>query len=373
MKRILIILPNLDLGGTETVVMNYFRHINREEMVFDFVVHGTDGYYEAEARSLGARIFRVPTRGEGFFKNIFAMRKIYKSHPEYDTVIICTEHALAAIEMKVAWWCGVKTRAAWSHFSDYQGASRVKRWVHFFARPFLRMFTNLYLACTADAGRWLFGFAPKWPDSQLNRCVGLHKKSFHIINNAIDLDKFRYSPEVRENIRTIHDLGERFTIGMVARLTTVKNHAFALEVISKLENATLLIVGDGELKNQLTIKCRRLKISDRVIFTGAVNNPADYYQAFDLLLIPSFHEGLTLVAIEAQAAGLPVLLSDTIAKETKISDNAHFLSLKKGADFWAETAASLQKTERKSPDLKSSGFHIKHEAERFQNIIGGSQ
>ncbi|MCL1863010.1 MAG: glycosyltransferase [Defluviitaleaceae bacterium] len=374
MQRILIILPNLDLGGTETVVMNYFRNISG--IVFDFVVHGKDGYYEEEARALGARIFRVPTRSEGFVKNIRAMRRLYKKHPEYDKVIVCTEHALAFIEMAVAWACGVKTRVAWSHFSDYQGASRVKRWAHYLARPFLRLFANLYFACTADAGRWLFGkkyvdkyLSHTWPDFTLTRCVDLHKKQFHIINNAIDLGKFSFSKEIRNKIRDKFNIGEQFAIGMVARLTAVKNHDFALDVINELSEGVFLVIGDGKLKSQLVEKVERLNLTERVIFTGAVDNPGDYYQALDLLLIPSLHEGLTLVAIEAQAAGLPVLLSDTITDEIKISNYAHFLSLEEGAEYWAKTAASLKKSERASPDLSSSGFHISHEVEKFREVL----
>lgn len=351
MKRILIILPNLDLGGTETVVMNYLRHM--KGIAFDFVVHGLEGFYEEEARALGSRIFRVPTRGESFFKNVNSMRSLYKAHPEYDTIIVCTEHAFAFIEMAVAWSCGIKTRAGWSHFSDYQGASRLKRWAHFLARPLMRLFTNKYLACTEAAGQWLFG----------KKCI--------IIQNAIELDKYHYNEETRTKIRD--NLGlvpENFVIGMVARLTAVKNHDFALDIVSNLKNAMLVLVGDGELKDQLKAKSKQLNISDRVIFTGAVDNPSDYYQAFDLLLIPSFHEGLTLVAIEAQAAGLPVFLSDTITTDLKITNNAHFLSLEKGAEEWAKAAVSLKKTDRKSPEgLENSGFHIATEAERFQKLF----
>lgn len=384
MKRILIILPNLDLGGMETVVMSYFRHIDRSEIVFDFVVHGEAGFYEDEARSLGARIFCAPTRKQGLFKNLRAMRKIYAAKSvasddvyfnarvvadghsrtpaeKYDTVIVCTEHAFAFIELFIAWISGVKTRAAWSLFSDYQGASRLRRRAHFFARPFMRLFTNLFLACTTDAGVWLFGkkFAKN-----------LHKPQFHIINNASDLDIFSFSSETREKIRKTHGLESEFVIGIAGRLTRVKNHAFALEVFAKIpENAVLLVVGDGELRGELEAKARELGIDGRVIFTGRVESVAEYFQALDLLLVPSFHEGLPLIAIEAQAASLPIIISDTITRDVKICGLAQFEKLDAAA--WAEKISQIKNAprERGPIDLKNSGYDIRNEAPRLQKIL----
>ena len=356
MKRILIILPNLDLGGMEVVVMNYFRNIDRARMIFDFVVHGKSGFFEEEARELGARIFRVPTRSESFFGSIAAMKKLYREHPEYDTVIVCTEHAFAFIEMYTAWRAGVKTRAAWSHFSDYQGRSRLKRHANTIARPFLRMFTNIFLACTPDAGRWLFG-----------------KQNCHIINNAIDLDKFKFNKDTRDNIRKKHGLQDEFTIGMVARLVPVKNHHFALDVFGepchRRENTAFLIIGDGELRAQLEAYATNLGIADRVIFTGAVSNVHEYYSALDLLLVPSFHEGFGITAVEAQASGLPVLISSTAPQEVKISELACFKDLKDGAEAWAKAITTFKSHKREPINLTASGFQIATEAAKFQDLI----
>ncbi|MCL1846043.1 MAG: glycosyltransferase [Defluviitaleaceae bacterium] len=436
MKRILVILPNLDLGGMETVVMNYFRNLDRSKIVFDFVVHGEPGFFEEEARALGARIFRVPTRSQGFFENISAMRRIYAagsiasedayfstrvvadgrsrvSEEKYDIVIVCTEHAFAFIELFVAWTSGVKTRAAWSHFSDYQGASRLKRRAHFFARPLMCFYANLCLACTKDAGVWLFGkkFAKN-----------LQNPAFHIINNAIDLEIFsrqacggtrehnerserfprhrgrvseatralegcgrEASPlagdgfEPREKIRAAHGLtNDEIAVGIAGRLTAVKNHAFALEIFKELlasgagKNAALFIIGDGELREEIETQSRNLGITNRVIFTGALGNIHEYYQALDVLILPSHHEGLPVVAIEAQASGLPVILSDKLTRDVQISDLAHYESLNAGATAWAEkilALASRERTERTTPDLSESGFDITREAAKLQKIL----
>jgi len=349
MKRVLVILPNLDLGGAETVIMNFFRCL--DEIIFDFVVHGEKGFYEEEAISLGAEIFPAPTRSESFFGNISAMRKIYK---KYDTVIVCSEHAFAFIELATAWSCGVKTRAVWSHFSDYQGSSRLKRQANFFAQPFLRLFANLFLACTNDSARWLFG---------------KNFKKFHIIRNAMDLDKFKFNPEARKKIREKHGISNKYVLGITGRLSRVKNHSFALDVFFALKNknAVLLIVGDGELREE--IEAKATQISTEIIFAGKVDSTSEYYQAMDLLLIPSFHEGLPLVTIEAQAASLPVIMSDAIPTEAKITDNAFFISLQDGADAWAKKITEIKTDTRTIIDLTNSGFDIKNETKKFQKIL----
>jgi glycosyltransferase involved in cell wall biosynthesis len=285
------------------------------------------------------------------------MKKIYRENPEYDTVVVCTEHAFAFIEMYTAWRAGIKTRAAWSHFSDYQGRSKIKRQANFLARPLLRLFTNLFLACTPAAGKWLFG-----------------KQNCTIINNAIDMDKFAFDDLEQSDIRKKHGIEGKFVMGMIARLVPVKNHRFALDVFAKsvrdCENTAFMVIGDGELRAELEAHAAQLDISSRVIFTGAVHNSHEYYSALDLLLVPSFHEGLTLVAIEAQAAGLPLLLSDTVTRDAKISKIAFFKSLQDGAESWAKTALVFKSYKRIPMDLSDSGFHIKTEAVKLQKILG---
>ncbi|MCL2500596.1 MAG: glycosyltransferase [Defluviitaleaceae bacterium] len=347
MNRILIVLPNLDHGGTEVTVMNYFR---ASGLPFDFAVHGEAGYFEPEAIAMGARIHRVPTRSQGLFKNIAAMRALYKKHPEYKTVIVCTEHSFAFIELWVAWRCGVKIRAAWSHFSDYQGASRLKRYAHFVTRPLMRAFGNRFLACSESAGKWLFG-----------KTI-LRKKNFHIVKNAIDLDKYNFNPETRRQMRDRLGLGDHFTVGIVGRLAPVKNHAFALEVFARIAekdaSARFLVIGVGILQHEIAARATHLGISDKTTFIGTADNIHDYYQAMDAFIAPSLHEGFCMVALEAQAAGLPVLLSEGVPREAAVCDLAQHMNLSEGAQAWADAILKIKGNERKVMDLYATGFHI---------------
>jgi len=356
LKRILFILPNLDLGGVETVVMNYFRHINRKKVVFDFVVHGEKGYFEDEAIALGAKIFRAPTRKQSFLGNILTMRKIYKAHKEYDFIIVCAEHSFAFIEMSIAWLSGIKNRGAWSFFSSYQGKSNFKKYLNYAARPFMSLFSNIKIACTKEAGLWLFG-----------------KKDCPVLNNAINMEKFKFSLEKREEIREKHGLLGEFVVGIAGRLTNVKNHNFALQVFNEIhrkkKNSAFLIVGNGELMEDLKYQAKKLSIHNNVIFTGSVPEISDYYHAMDALIIPSFHEGLPVVAVEAQASGLKIIISDTLPKEAILSPHACFKSLKSGAASWAEELLEVRSSRCEDLDLSKSGFDIIHEAKRFMKEI----
>ncbi|MCL2603648.1 MAG: glycosyltransferase [Defluviitaleaceae bacterium] len=363
MERVLIVLPNLDQGGTEMAVMNYFRVSG---LPFDFAVHGAAGYYEAEAESLGARIFRVPTRSQGLWKNIRAMRDLYRKRDSYGkhiykTVIVCTEHSFAFIELLTAKMCGVRVRAAWSHFSDYQGASRLKRRLHFITRPLMRLFGNLFLACTKDAGKWLFG-----------RSV-LRDRRFHVINNAIDLDRFKYNPAVRAAMRDKLGLGGKFAVGIVGRLAPVKNHAFALEVFAQIsekdDTAAFVIIGVGELEDEITANAARLGITDKTRFIGMAGDLPGYYQAMDALIVPSLHEGFGIVALEGQAAGLPTLLSEGVPLAAAVCNLARHMNLSEGTEAWADVILTMKGIERKEIDLTASGFHITEAASKFRKII----
>ena len=339
------------MGGTEAVVMNYLR----AGVPFDFVVHGDAGHHEAEARTLGARIHRVPTRAQGLLANIRAMRQLYKTHRTYDTVILCTEHAFGFIEPAVAWWCRVKYRAAWSHFSDYQGASWLKKWLHYPARPWLRLFTNFRLACTVAAGRWLFGCSHKslsiWFPSGSDNVVSTN---FELVKNAIDVDKFAFDVDKRNAMRKQLTLDKQLTVGIIGRLSAVKHHAFAFQIFARVIThmrdegvmpdamPVLLVIGDGDERERLTAQARALDIDTHIRFTGAVDNVHAYYQALDMVIMPSVHEGFPMVAVEAQAAGLPVVLSDTLSREIALTPLVRYIGIK-GEDVqaWADAILSL--------------------------------
>jgi glycosyltransferase involved in cell wall biosynthesis len=341
-KRVLVILPNLDNGGTEGVLMNYLRFIDTTVLVFDFLVHEETGYHEAEAFSLGSAIYRVPTRRQDRKGNVSGMKNIYAEN-DYDTVIVCTEHSLAFIDLYVAKKSGVRNRIVWSHFSDYQGKSRLRKYLHYIFKPLLKRYATQRWACSDKAGKWMYG------------------RQYEIINNGIDCNKFAYNPNAKQNSSSV--------IGHIGRFTAVKNHAFILDVFrlvaEAIPNVELLLVGDGELFDEIKEKADG---NERIIFTGAVHNPQDYYNKMDVLVLPSFHEGMPLCALEAQMSNCPCVLTDTITKSVNVTDNVTFLPLQK--DLWAKTIIEIlnNKTERKTQRelFEEKGFDISNEAKKME-------
>jgi len=387
MKRILLILPNLDMGGTEAVVMNYLR----AGVPFDFVVHGDIGYHEAEARALGAKLFRVPTRSEGFFANIRAMRQLYKTHPQYDTVLLCTEHAFGFIELAVAWGCRVKYRGAWSHFSNYQGGARLKKILHYPARPWLRLFTNYRLACTAAAGQWLFGCNHKSLSTWFPTGGSMINTNFDLVKNAINLQNFAFDAATRHTVRERLQVGNRLAVGIVGRLNAVKNHTFALRVFAQIQahalaadkQPMLYIIGDGTLRASLETQANELGISNNVCFVGAVDDIQAYYQAMDMVLMPSLHEGFPMVAVEAQAAVLPLVLSDALARDIAATPLVRYIGIGEAdTNAWADAILAHvgnnidNQTQRGDPAhiqaLTEAGFSIGHAARYLNGILGVS-
>lgn len=197
-----------------------------------------------------------------------------------------------------------------------------------------------------------------------------------IINNAIDLDKFKFDENIRKKKR--EELGiskDTKVIGHIGRLVTVKNHTFLLEVFNEVykkdKNVILILAGAGPLENEIKEKIKSLNLESNVKLLGGRNDANELYQVFDLFILPSLYEGLAVVGIEAQASGLPCILSNEVPKETKILDSSEFVSLTEPKEKWAEVVMnSINNTERKdtSEKLKARNFDIKLEAKKLEDM-----
>lgn len=202
------------------------------------------------------------------------------------------------------------------------------------------------------------------------------KKQFYYIHNGIEINKFEFNYEVRERIRKELNIENRFVVGHVGRFFKQKNHEFLIDImntlIKKEPNAVLLLIGIGELQDSIKKKVIESGIEDKVIFFGASDNVNELLQAMDVFVMPSFHEGLPVVGIEAQAAGLPCIFSDTIAHEVNISGSVEFLSLKNDSTYWADKVINSKVNNlerRKNADrVRSAGYDIQSTADDLTNI-----
>lgn len=321
MKRILQIVPSLNINaGMMSVVMNYYRHIDRNKVQFDFLYFfEMDQTYKDEIISLGGRIF---TLGKPSFKHEFQVKynQFLKQHKREFAAIHCHPIFAPEIFSHVAKKNGIKHVIAHSHSTKYSD-NKLSAIRNYFINLFVGFCATDYMACSPEAAK-LYG-----------------KRDVKILSNSIEGEKYRFSLEERKNIREELGIdGSKEVIGHVGRFVTQKNHKMVIDIYASYhnnnENSILLLVGDGPLKKKME-EYAVSKVKDgSIIFLGRRSNIPQLLSAFDVFILPSLFEGAPVSAIEAQFAGLPCLLSDTITKSINATD-CEYLSLNMSPEFWA--------------------------------------
>lgn len=362
--KVLQVMGIVESGGVEAVIMNYYRHIYKTEVQFDFVMHkGSNSDYIAEVKSMGAKVYEVtpysnPIR---FIQEVYSIIK-----KENYQIVHSNMNALSVFPLFAAYLAGVPVRILHNHSTDTK-AEPLRTLVKHLLRPFAKLFANQYWACSRLAGGWMYG----------KKAVKEGKVT--IINNAIDLKKFAFDEAKRKKLRDELGLQDCFVIGHVGRFMKQKNHDFLVdifaEVAKKQDNAKLLLIGDGPLREQIENKVKTLGLDEKVIFTGVRSDVADLYNAMDVFVLPSFYEGLPVVGVEVQANGLPFLCSSNVTREILISDRIELLKLEDGMKTWAEKILAFVNKKRimASKDISKSGFDIEVEAkklgERYRKLL----
>lgn len=313
-------------GGVEAVVMNYYRHIDREKVQFDFIVDGDSTLVpRKEIESLGGRVFLVPP-----YQQMAQYSRALEGLFRREHWLIAHSHvnALSLFPLRAAKRAGVPVRIAHSHSTSGKG-EHAKNLVKHLLRTQANRYPTHRFACSRYAGEWLFG----------------RDAVFEVLYNAIDLSRFSFNAEARAKARA--DLGlvdGQLAIGHVGRFMTQKNHAFLIdvfaEVVRRRSDAVLLLVGSGELRHFAECRAAERGVADKVMFLGQRDDVDRLYQAFDAFVLPSLYEGLCLVGVEAQRAGLPCFLSDTITREVDVTGEVAFLSIE-DTHTWAAPLVNL--------------------------------
>lgn len=355
--RVLQVVPNMQAGGLETLIMNLYRNIDRTKVQFDFLVHYKGKYfYDDEIKKLGGRIYHLSVRDDNNFpKYLNDLNHFFKTHREYKAV---HGHMMstAIFYMYYAKKYGVKLRIIHSHNSDT--VPGLKGIIKYRLAKLAPIVANEYFACGIKAGHYLYG-----------------NKSFTVFNNGIDLEKFEYNKEIREEYRKKLGLNGQFVIGHIGRFNIQKNHKYLVKIFYEIQkihpNSVLLLIGQGELLKDVKKQVKDLGIERKVKFLGVREDTQNLYQAMDVFTLPSFFEGFPVVAVEAQDAGLPIFTSSTVSNEIELTSLVHFEDLKNSPQKWAEDVVqnyTVHKFERKSfsTELDKAGFNIKKEAKKLQ-------
>lgn len=355
--RILHVLGTTQLGGAESRIMDLYRHVDRERVQFDFLVHtDKEGFFDKEIRELGGRIFRVPRFR---FYNYFSYRKtiadFFRENHEFRAVqghITST----AAIYLPIAKRADVPLIIA--HARSAGVDKGIKGILTRFLRRNLSKKADFLFTCSELAGISVFG----------KKAVEAGKTVF--VPNAIDCGAFEYDGLRRQKIREELGLSDKYVIGHVGRFHYAKNHEYLLQVFAALcrkgeKDYALLLLGEGGGMEAAEKQAKELGISDKVLFAGNKRNVYDYYQAMDYFVYPSRFEGLPGTVVEAQTSGLRCLMSDSICTEVMATELVQAMSIKESPEKWAEYIVDTQEYERAGhkEQMEKAGFDVKAQAE----------
>lgn len=358
MIRMLHIVGSMSPSGIGNFIMNIYRNIDRDKVQFDFIAHERrEVSFDDEIIDLGGRIHYVTLKSVSAWKNFKEIRSIIKKE-KYDIVFRHTDTAMVAVDLLAAKLGGAKRRIPHSHSTDTGN-----RKIHNICRPLLNLLSTERFACSEMAGKWMYG-----------------KKNYEVIMNGIKTEAFAYNGQVREQVRETNGWKDSYVIGHVGNFMPVKNHSFMLQLISELRkqmpDVKLALVGGGDLQNEIDAKIDALKIQDSVCQLGVRNDINEILQGMDLFLFPSKYEGMPIAIVEAQAAGLPCLMSDVVTDDVIVTPECYKCSLEADLSEWIRviTEISNKKAEIQASRIEgamkveNSGFSVRELAARYERL-----
>lgn len=342
MKRVLQVMGGLNRGGLETFAMNIYRAMDKKEIQFDFLLTQIPGGdYAEEAKSMGANIYTLPARNKGYKAYQQALDAFFKEHHDY---IAIHEHISSLTSIDPAYYAkkyGIPVRIFHAHSSSIQKSLKF-HWVHtilhYVNKPKVHSWATHYLGCSDKALDWVYKY------------TGVRSKAI-MINNGIDTSKYVFDEGVRDEVRA--ELGidaDAFVMGHVGRFIPLKNQSFLIDILVEMKktcaNAKLMLVGDGDLREKVAKDAETKGVEKDVLFTGVRSDVNRLMQAMDVFVMPSWFEGLPVSLVEAQAAGLPVVASDTISHDSDVTGSIIFHSIKDTPKAWSDIILKKNNGER---------------------------
>ncbi len=319
MVRVLNIVGSLERAGIETFLMNIYRNIDRSKIQFDFAIYNepTEEGYASEVKKLGGKIYFIPTKSQSLIKCFTTIKTIVKEN-NYSIVWRHTDTCVGGIDLLPAYLGGARRRILHSHCANQSG---IVRYIHFCLKPLCNLISTDKVACGEKAASWMF-----------------FGKKYRIIPNGIDTEKYKFSEDTRTEYRKKLGIEDKTVLGDIGRFEKQKNYLFLIEIFYNYlklnENAVLLLIGKGSLEAECKELVEWYGISDKVMFLGIRDDIPNLLQAMDVFIMPSLFEGFPVVLVEAQTAGLPCVVSDTISRETDIIGETKFISLDASIYKW---------------------------------------
>ena len=361
MKRLLCIVSSLDTGGAETFMMKIFRCLPKDYKM-DFIVSKDTGYYENEVYDLGGEIYRVPMRTEHPIKVYKSIREIVKEN-NYQYILKLCDTPIGYFDL-IAAKAGGAEKICVRSCNASSSETKLRHMVNNILRPLFNHIVDVKIAPSRLAAEYTFGKEE------------VKKGNVNFLKNAVDIEKYKYSMEKRVKVRREFGIDNfQIVIGHIGRFNQQKNHSFLLDIFYEIkkdkEDAILLLIGDGEKKQEICEKAKKLGINDNVIFTGIRSDIPELLSAMDVFLFPSFFEGMPNTIIEAQAIGIPCVLSDSITREADVTGLLHYVSLKERPDKWGNITLKSVMDARKDTREKmiQSGYDISSSVKEFERLV----
>lgn len=365
MKRVLCLISSMNSGGAETFLMKIYRRLDKNSYQMDFCVNvENEGFYEKEILSLGGKIYRIPPKSANlreFKKQLFDLVKAEK----YEYVLRITSNAAGFMDLKIAKKAGAAVCIARSSNSS-DGYGLKYKVINRISRLLYTRYVDVKLAPSELAAEYTFGKG------------SVKKGRVSLLHNAVDLEQYKYSEASRKAVRQELKLGEKLVVGHIGRFNVQKNHAFLTDIFKAVkdrrEDAVLLLVGTGPLEAQIREKLVGLGLEGSVVFTGVRSDIAALLSAMDVFVFPSFYEGMPNTVIEAQANGLPCVISASVTKEADITGLVRYLPLTDSTDVWADNAIAAVSELRKDTrrDFWENGYDIDSTVKEFIRLVFAS-
>ncbi|MFD1359138.1 glycosyltransferase family 1 protein [Fictibacillus halophilus] len=344
--KILHVVGAMNRAGTETMLMNIYRNINRNKVQFDFISYSQqNAHYDEEIISMGGRVIKL-SKTQSIFELYQAIKKYGPYHAVHShTLFHCGIASIAAL------LAGVKVRISHAHTTLDNSSSLIRKSYIKFMRFIIKNFSTNLLACSKGAGSYLFG------EKTIN------KKKYSYFPNVVDYSEFLQIPNIEvEKFKVIEGLDNDLIIGHIGRFIEAKNHTFLLDilkyVIKKEPNIKLLLVGDGDLRELIEEKAKQDGIYENIRFVGVKENISTMLHSMDIFVFPSLYEGLGMVLLEAQASGIPCIVSEAIQPEADLHLGLiSKLLLADGAEVWGNKI--LEMANKKEKDVSKIVMRFK--------------
>lgn len=356
--RVLHYIGSLNIGGSQTMIMNVYRNIDRKKIQFDFIIdRKNEKHFAKEIESLGGKVYALDEffNGRNYFRFKRQWVDFFRTHPEYK-IIHCHVRSVASIVLKIAKKNGLKTIC---HSHNTSNGTGFKSIIKKRLQSRISKHCDFFVACSEESAKWLYG-------EKITE-----RSNFQVLNNATDPNEFMFNNNTRQSVRRALGLKDEFVLGQVGRIEPVKNQSFSVEVLKDLlgiGNFHLLIIGTGSKKDDVMRLAHSYNIDRHITILEDRRDVNNLLQAMDCFIMPSLFEGVPMALIEAQFNGLPCVVSDNVSKDAVISRLITFLPLEKRK--WIKTLSLLYAKKTRGVSLlpSSEDFSITNTIPKWESL-----